>query len=56
MLLYLSMSTSLSPELLIKCTETGVLLWDFLDISALLKIVLSKIVLEFSKIVKGKRK
>jgi len=44
------------PKLLIKCIETSVLSRDFLDISTLLKIVLSKIVLEFSKIVKRKRK
>jgi len=55
-LLYLSISTSLSPESLIKCAETSVLLRVSLDISALLKVVLSKIVLEFSKTVKKKRK
>jgi hypothetical protein len=56
MSLYLLISTSLSPKSLIKYIETGILLRDSLDISALLKIVLSKIVLEFSKIVKRKSK
>ena len=56
MSLYLSISTSLSPKLLIKCAETSVLLQDSLNISALIKIVLSKIVLEFSKTVKKKSK
>jgi len=55
-LLYLLILTSLSSESSIKCVETSILLWDSLDISALLKIVLSKIVLEFSKIVKRKSK
>jgi len=54
--LYLSILTSSSPESSIKCAETGVLLRDSLDISASLKIVLSKIVLEFSKTVKRKSK
>jgi len=56
MLLYLLMLTSSSPKSLIKCVETSVLSRDSSDISALLKIVLSKIVLEFSKTVKKKRK
>ena len=56
MLLYLLILTSSSPKLLIKCTKTDILLRVSLDISTLLKIVLSKIVLEFSKRVKRKRK
>jgi len=56
MSLYLLILISLSPELSIKCAETSVLSRDFLDISASLKIVLSKIVLEFSKTVKRKSK
>ena len=56
MLLYLSILISSSPKSLIKCAETGVLLWDSLDINASLKIILSKIVLEFSKTVKRKSK
>ena len=56
MSLYLSISTSLSPESSIKCAETSILSQVSSDISASLKIVLSKIVLEFSKRVKRKKK
>ena len=55
MSLYLSMSTSSSPESSIKCAETGVLSRVSSDTSASLKIVSSKIVLEFSKTIKRKR-